>query len=225
MTDPMAWEQGSKWRRFVLDANDGIVATAGLVEGLVGAGASTGSTRLAAAASLIAGSLALGGARLSEVAVERDAQEEVIEEERRRLALAPEEELAELAELYREKGLPAELAEQVAIELTAHDALESQVSTEFGISMDGVSNPWRAAGVAALGFGVGAAVVLAIVWFMPRTTVGLSTAVAVILALCATSFVAARLGGVPVGRTVLRTVTIGVIAMLVTFAAGSLFVS
>ena len=53
----MAWEQGSKWRRFVLDANDGIVATAGLVEGLVGARASTGSTRLAAAASLIAGSL------------------------------------------------------------------------------------------------------------------------------------------------------------------------
>ena len=55
----MAWEQGSKWRRFVLDANDGIVATAGLVEGLVGAGASTGSTRLAAAASLIAGSLSI----------------------------------------------------------------------------------------------------------------------------------------------------------------------
>jgi len=215
---------GTQWRRFVLDANDGIVATAGLVEGLIGAGASSGSTRVAAAAALIAGSLALGGARFSEEAVESDVQKELIEEERRQLALSPEEELAELAELYRAKGLSPELAQQVANELTERDALDAHVSTEYGISLDRPSQPSKAAVAAAIGFGVGSVIVLLMVVAMPRRSVGISTALAVVLSLSGTSFLAARLGGVPVARTVLRTVGIGVIAMLITFAVGTLFV-
>lgn len=219
----MPWRDDTKWRRFVLDANDGIVATAGLVEGLLGAGASTALTRIAAGAGLIAGSLALGGARFSEEAVESDAQEELIEEERRQLALSPAQELAELAELYEEKGLPPELALQVATELTAQNALAAHVSTEYGISLDKPSNPWKEAAAAAVAFAVGSAIVLLIVVAMPRRSMGISTALAVVLALCVTSFIAARLGGVPVIRTVLRTVSIGIIAMLITFAVGTLF--
>lgn len=219
----MPRRDGTRWRRFVLDANDGIVATAGLVEGLLGAGASSTSTRIAAGAGLIAGSLALGGARFSEEAVESDAQTELIEEERRQLALSPAQELAELAELYEAKGLPPELALQVATELTTQNALAAHVSTEYGISLDRPSNPWKEAASAALAFAVGSAIVLLIVVAMPRRSMGISTALAVALALCVTSFIAARLGGVPVLRTVLRTVSIGVIAMLITFAVGTLF--
>lgn len=219
----MPWHTGTRWRRFVLDANDGIVATAGLVEGLLGAGASSGSTRLAAAAGLVAGSLALGGARFSEVAVESDAEKEIIEEEQRLLALSPEEELAELAGLYETKGLPLELALQVATELTAQNALAAHVSTEFGISLEVQPRPTREAFMAAIAFAVGSAIVLLMVVAMPRRSMGISTGLAVVLSLCVTSFFAARLGGVPVVRTVLRTVGIGVIAMLVTFSVGTLF--
>lgn len=220
----MTWLDGTRWRRFALDVNDGIVATAGLVEGLLGAEASTASTRVAAGAALIAGSLALGGARFSEEAVEIDAQNELIEEERRRLALSPEEELAELEEHYQGKGLSPELAQQVAAELTEQNALAAHLSTEFGISLDQPAKPWSAAAVAAAGFAAGSAIVLLMVVAMPRRSMGLSTALAVVLSLCVTSFIAARLGGVPVVRTVLRTVGLGVSAMLITFAVGTLFV-
>lgn len=222
MTCGMPWHTGTRWRRFVLDANDGIVATAGLVEGLLGAGASSGSTRLAAGAALIAGSLALGGARFSEVAVESDAQREVIEEEQRLLTLSPAEELAELAGFYEAKGLPPELALQVATEFTSQNALAAHVSTEFGISLDQEARPAREAVLAAFAFAVGSAIVLSIVVAIPRRSMGISTALAVVLSLCVTSFLAARLGGVPVVRTVLRTVGIGALAMSLTYVAGTL---
>lgn len=223
LTVPMPWLDGTKWRRFALDVNDGIVATAGLVEGLLGADASTGSTRIAAGAALIAGSLALGGARFSEEAVESDAQKELIEEERRLLALSPEEELAELAEHYRAKGLSPELAQQVANDLTEQNALAAHLSTEYGISLDQPAKPWAAAAVAAAGFAAGSAFVLLLVVTLPRQSMGISTALAVMLSLGVTSFFAARLGRVPVVRTVLRTVSLGVTAMVITFAVGTLF--
>ena len=97
-----------------VDANDGIIATAGIVEGFSGAGATLVTLIIAAVSAMIAGTIALAGAKYAEAAGDRDAELAVMEEERRQLALSPQEEFAELVEHYRGRGLSAELAEQVA---------------------------------------------------------------------------------------------------------------
>jgi VIT1/CCC1 family predicted Fe2+/Mn2+ transporter len=118
-----------------VDANDGIIATAGIVEGFVGAGASGSTIIVAAFAAMVSGGIALGGTKYSEEAAERDAERALVEEERRQLAMLPDEELAELAEHYRTRGLSPDLAAQVAKELSAHDALAAHVVAEHGIDL------------------------------------------------------------------------------------------
>jgi hypothetical protein len=74
-------------REHVVDANDGIIASAGIVEGLLGAGASSTILLVASLAAMIGGGFALAGMRYSEAADERDAQHATLEAERRRIAL------------------------------------------------------------------------------------------------------------------------------------------
>ena len=74
----------------VVDANDGIIATAGIVEGFAGAGASATTITIAAFSAMVAGGIALGGAKYSETATERDAEQALIDEERMQLELSPD---------------------------------------------------------------------------------------------------------------------------------------
>ena len=76
----------------------------------------------------------------------------LLAKERRELAEDPEEELAELAGLYVDKGLSEELALQVARELTAHDALGAHAEAELGIDPDDLTSPWQAAWASMLAF-------------------------------------------------------------------------
>jgi VIT1/CCC1 family predicted Fe2+/Mn2+ transporter len=127
-----------------VDANDGIIATAGIVEGFSGAGANLITLIIAAISAMIAGTIALGGAKYAECAGDRDAELALMEEERRQLALSPEEEFAELVEHYREQGLSSDLAERVAAELTAADALGAHLRAEHGLSESDLTRPSRA---------------------------------------------------------------------------------
>lgn len=211
-------------RARMVDANDGIVATAGIVEGFAGAGAGYPTLLAAALAAMVAGSLAAGGAKYSEAAAERDAQVALIEEERRQLELSPAEELAELTAHYEHKGLEPDLADQVARQLTDRDALAAHVEAEHGLSgEEAVTRPVNEAAGSGIAFAGGAGIpTLAIVLTPPHLRIPVVFAV-VVLALCLTSVVVARSGGGSVIRIIRRAVTIGVVTMAITLAGGQLF--
>jgi vacuolar iron transporter family protein len=159
-----------------------------------------------------------------EAADERDAEIAVLAEERRLHELQPDEELAELATLYEDKGLSPALARQVAEELSTKDALLHHAEVEHGITLDDDSpSPVGTAVLAGAGFMIGAAVPLVASATAPAAWRVLFTVLAVVAALCCTAIMVARLGGMRVGRTVLRTVTIGVLTMSLTLAGGLLF--
>ncbi|GJF06518.1 VIT1/CCC1 transporter family protein [Pseudonocardia sp. D17] len=211
-------------RAHVVDANDGIIATAGVVEGLVGAGFGAGTVLVASLAAMVGGGLALGGMKFSEAADERDARLATLEAERRQLDLLPDEELTELAGLYEAKGLSPELARAVARELSDHDALAAHADAEHGIALGGGdATPWSTAVLAGVAFMIGSAVPLLVILLTPAALRGAVTFVAVVLALCLTSAVVASLGGTSVRRTILRTVAIGVATMSLTLLGGTLF--
>ncbi|MBS1849167.1 MAG: VIT1/CCC1 transporter family protein [Actinobacteria bacterium] len=208
---------------FVADANDGIIATAGVIEGLLGSGVGVDAVLVAGLAAMITGGISMGSVRFSEAAAERDAVLELIEAERRRLGNSPTKELAELTDHYRAKGLSEQLARRVAEELTAKDAVAAHAQIDHGVDVDApLTRPLLVASTAAIAFAIGAAVVVVASIFAPAPWRVRSTMVAVVCSLSVTSFIAGRWGQVPYGRTLARTVGIGLVAMLVTYAVGSL---
>ena len=117
-------------RPHVPEASDGILTSAGICEGFAGAGVGTKVLVFAGFAGLLAGTLAAGAVEYSKLSAERDQQVARLTTERVQLAAAPDAELDELTQLYVSRGPSRRLARQVAIELTAHDALAAHAEAE-----------------------------------------------------------------------------------------------
>ncbi len=209
-------------RAAVLGANDGVVSTAGLVVGVAGATSSADTLLTAGLAGLLAGSLSMAAGEYVSVSTQRDAERAALDQELQELRTTPEAELAELAGLYRAKGLDPELARAVAVQLTRHDALAAHAETELGIDPDGLANPWHAAFASFLAFTVGALLPL-LAMVLPPASVRLAiTVVSVLAALTGCGWISAVLGKAPVRPAVLRNVAGGALAMAITYGVGEL---
>ena len=209
-------------RAAVLGANDGIVSTAGLVMGVAAATTDRHTILVAGLAGLVAGALSMAVGEYVSVSTQRDSERALIAKETRELAEEPDEELGELADLYRRKGLSERLAREVAVELTEYDALRSHLDIELGIDPDRLTNPWHAAWASMVSFTLGALLPLATILVFAADLRAVVTLVAVTVALAATGYTSARIGGSPARPAVLRVVGGGVLAMAVTYAIGTL---
>lgn len=210
-------------RAGVLGANDGIVSTAGLVVGVAAATVDRGPILTAGLAGLAAGAVSMALGEYVSVSTQRDTERAMLARERRELRDLPEQELDELANLYEEKGLSAETARTVAVELTEHDAFAAHADVELGIDPDDLTNPWQAAASSAVSFTTGAMLPLLAILLTPADIRIPVTFVAVLVALALTGSISARLGGSSRVRAVTRVVTGGAIAMVVTYTIGQLF--
>ena len=216
--------QRLNWLRAgVLGANDGIVSVAGVVVGVAAATpGNLAAIATAGIAALVAGAFSMAGGEYVSVSTQRDTERALIAKEKRELREQPEEELEELAGLYRQRGLSAELAKQVAQELTAHDALAAHAEVELGIDPDELTSPWHAALSSFIAFTVGALIPLAMI-LLPVSSEILNTALAVVLGLLLTGWISARLGGAPLLPAILRNVLMGSATMAATYLIGLLF--
>ncbi|WP_328474525.1 VIT family protein [Actinoplanes sp. NBC_00393] len=209
-------------RAGVLGANDGILSTAGLVVGVAGATTSTGAILTAGVAGLVAGAVSMALGEYVSVSSQRDAERALLAKERRELAEFPEQELAELVELYEEKGLSTATARQVALELTAKDAFAAHADVELHLDPDELTNPWQAAAASAVAFTAGSLLPLTAI-LLPPPPVRVAVAFAVVIAaLTGTGYLSARLGGARPGRAVLRLVLGGTAGLAVTYGIGAL---
>ncbi|WPR65890.1 VIT family protein [Glutamicibacter protophormiae] len=216
--------QRLNWLRAgVLGANDGIVSVAGVVVGVAAATpGNLAAIATAGIAALVAGAFSMAGGEYVSVSTQRDTERALIAKEKRELREQPEEELEELAGLYRQRGLSAGLAKQVAQELTAHDALAAHAEVELGIDPDELTSPWHAALSSFIAFTVGALIPLAMI-LLPVGSEILNTALAVVLGLLLTGWISARLGGAPLLPAILRNVLMGSATMAATYLIGLLF--
>lgn len=229
MADPAAsgWQRlrgrltGQTVQSWVVDANDGIIATAGLLEGFAGAGADDSLLITAALAATIAGALSTGGAKWAEQAAERDAQLATIAYEREKLASNPEDELTELTDYYVQRGVAPELARQVAEQLDAADPLAAQLETEYGIDEIPPARAPVLAGISTgVAFAIGASIPLVITIMAPITLDAVAILLAVVVSLSLTSLIAARSAYLSAPRTIVRSLIVGLGTMAVSYAAG-----
>src|SRR5436305_11652611 len=213
----------SGWlRAAVLCANDGIVSVAAIIVGVAAAPQSTRAAILTAAvAGLVAGAASMAAGEYVSVSTQADSERADLALEQRELETDPEAERAELAAIYRARGISAPLAEQVAGELSGRDdLLEVHARDELGMTELSHPRPFQAAGTSAAAFTCGAALPLLAVIAAPSSLRIEVTIAATTVALAATGSVGARRGGAPPGRGMVRVVVWGVLAMALTMLIG-----
>lgn len=219
------FRDASAYRSWTIDANDGIIATAGLLFGFAGAGASNRVLMFTATAATIAGGLSVGGAAWAEESAERDAQLLYASRESSDLAADPEAELEELARHWEDRGLSAETAKEVARQLSEHDPLAAQLEWEYSFQqpMPATFPIWFGLG-AGLAYVIGALVPLLITYFAPVDVESWAILAAVVITLALSSLVAARAGQLLPRRMLFRTLVVGALTLAVSYAAGEFLV-
>jgi VIT1/CCC1 family predicted Fe2+/Mn2+ transporter len=214
-------------RAGVLGANDGLISTSSLIVGMAAAGTGAPAVLMAGLAGLVAGSLSMAAGEYVSVSSQSDSERADLVRERRELQAAPEAEQRELAGIYVGRGLSPQLADQVAREMMAHDALGAHARDELGIFDVTRARPVQAALTSAAAFAAGALPPLLVVALLPRAgtvaSLTLTVGALTLLLLFALGGLAAQLGGAGPARGALRVAFWGVAAMTCTAAAGQLF--
>jgi VIT1/CCC1 family predicted Fe2+/Mn2+ transporter len=210
-------------RAMVLGANDGIISTACLILGVAASDASGHTILVAGTAGLVAGAASMAIGEYVSVSSQRDSEQADIKKEIWELENTPERELAELTGIYQSKGLSPDLARDVAIELTKHDALKTHLAEELGISAHNIARPVQAAFSSAVAFSVGAGIPLLASSLANDANRIWLTIVVVFVALLGLGASSASFGGAHPTRPVLRIMIGGGVAMAFTMAIGSLF--
>lgn len=212
----------NRLRAAVLGANDGIVSEAGLVVGVAGATTDRTALLTAGLAGLVAGAVSMSLGEYISVSSQRDAEQELLERERRELRDDPEAELQELVDIYRAKGLSEETARKVAQELSDSDALGAHADVELHIDPDDIVNPLTAGIASAIAFSLGALLpLLAITLPGPSARVPIAVVVTLI-ALAITGWASAKATNANARRAVVRVLLGGSIGLAVTYAIGNL---
>jgi len=214
----------SGWlRAAVLGANDGVVSVSSLIVGVAAADPSPNAVVIAGVAGLTAGAMSMAAGEYVSVSSQSDTEQADINREEKALEELPEAELAELAAIYRDRGLSEETALLVATELTAHDALGAHVRDELGLSDVHAANPIQAALTSGATFSAAAAIPLLAAWVAPAESIIPVVLVVTVMTLAALGALGAKAGAAPVMRATLRVVVWGVLAMAVTAGIGSIF--
>jgi VIT1/CCC1 family predicted Fe2+/Mn2+ transporter len=210
-------------RAAVLGANDGIVSTASLLIGVAAADATRSAVLVAGVAGLTAGALAMAAGEYVSVSSQADTERADLEVERLEQVRDADFEVRELAEIYVGRGVEPALAQQVAQQLMARDALGAHARDELGFSTTSRPQPLQAALASAAAFAAGAAIPLLITAVAPEDSLTLFVASASLVCLAGLGALAARAGGAPLRTGALRVVFWGAFAMAVTAVVGWIF--
>lgn len=223
LDDPHLLARAGWLRAAVLGANDGLVSISSLLVGVAAATADGSVVLASGVAGLVAGAMSMAAGEYVSVSSQADIERAEIERERRALLADPEGERAELAAIYRERGLTPETARRVAEELTRKGALDAHLRDEVGLSETHAASPLRAAWTSGATFSAAGLMPLAAAVLAPAgaaVPVVLLTTLAALLVLGA---VGARTGGAPLAPAMVRTVAWGAAAMAATAGTGWLF--
>lgn len=213
----------SHWlRAAVLGATDGIVSISSLLIGVAAATATTEIVLATGVAGLVAGAMSIAASEYISVSSQADIERAEILRERRALREDPAGELAEMAAIWRARGLSGETADRVAEELTHGDALGAHLRDEVGLLELHSASPRRAALASGSAFACAGLLPLVAAFLAPPGLAVIAILVATLVSLLALGALGARTGGAPVAPAMRRTAGWGVLAMSATFAAGSL---
>jgi vacuolar iron transporter family protein len=214
---------GVGWlRASVLGANDGIVSTSSLILGVAAAHAARPAVLLTGISGLVAGAMSMAIGEYVSVHSQADTESAALAQERAELRDDFAGEHRELTDIYVHRGLDRALAQQVAEQLMAHDALATHARDELGLSEQTGARPLQAAVASAGSFAIGASLPLLVAAAAPAGYLITCTVAGSLVSLLCLGGVSAKVGGAPVMTGALRVGTWSALAMGVTAGIGAL---
>ena len=210
-------------RTWSLAAKDGIIATAGILLGFTGAGASDTTLLMAATASTVVGMLSAGGAEWSASAAEREAQLSALAEEQADFESQPTVEYAEIVTYYEGKGLSPDLAIEVASQLIVCAPMNAQLESEHGIlKLMSRREVYLSGAGSGIAYALGAAIPFAMTFLLPVNIETWVIVFAVIVSLTLISIAGARAGRMNVSHTIRRTLIVGIGTIAISYFVGQI---
>ena len=210
-------------RAGVLGANDGIVSTAGVVVGVAAADPLNNIAIFTAGmAAVVAGAISMAAGEYVSVSTQKDTEKALVHKERARLNRDPLGEFEGLIKVYEAKGLSNVTARLVAKEYSAIDPVAAQVEARYSIDSEEFVSPWNAALSSAVSFVLGAVLPMLAILLFPPASKFVATFILTLVALGLAGYTSAWLSEAPRGRAVIRVITGGALAMLITGAVGHL---
>jgi VIT1/CCC1 family predicted Fe2+/Mn2+ transporter len=210
-------------RAAVLGANDGILSTSSLVLGVAAARATHSNVLIAGVAGLVAGAMSMAAGEYVSVHSQADTEKAELELERAELKADDKGEHKELMAIYVARGLDPSLAQNVADQLMAHDALGAHARDELGISETVRARPIQAALASACSFAMGAGMPLLVTAIVPVAYLIPFVSGTPLAFLALLGGLAAYAGGAGVSAGAIRVMFWGALAMAITAGVGRLF--
>ena len=213
---------GGWLRPAVFGAMDGLVTNVSLIAGVGGGGVPSSTIVLTGLAGLAAGALSMATGEYVSVSSQNELVAAEVSKEKYELEHNPDAERRELAALFRHRGVDAELADRVAMQVSGRpeEALRMHVREELGVDHHQLPSPVVAAAASLSTFAVGALIPL-----LPYLLGFSSLAAAVILAALAAFIgggVVARITARPFWRGALRQLLLAAFAAAITYGIGRL---
>lgn len=212
VTDKLLW-----LRAAVMGANDGILSTASLMMGIAATSGSKHAVIVAGIAALFAGSLSMAAGEYVSVSSQKDSEDSCIEREKYELEYSWDSEVSELTKIYIKRGLPEELARDVAESMMEHDALEAHSRDELGIIQEDRTSPLSASVASAISFAIGAIIPILSILFSSTDSVIYSIFISTVFALIFLGFISSRLGNSSPVKSITRILIWGLLSLLITY--------
>lgn len=216
---------GNALRAAVLGANDGLVSNLSLVMGVAGAAMAGREILVTGLAGLLAGAVSMALGEWLSVQSSRELFARQLEIESAELAASPAEEEAELAAIYRSKGLPEDQARELAARLIADPsaAIDTLAREELGFDPAELGgSAWEAAATSFLLFAVGAVIPVAPFALLAGNPAVIVSLLASALGLFGIGAAITLMTGRSVWASGFRQVLFGLAAAGVTFGVGRL---
>jgi VIT1/CCC1 family predicted Fe2+/Mn2+ transporter len=173
-------------------------------------------------AGISAGAMSMAVGEYVSVRSQNDVEESDRLLEMQHLAIDPEGELAELKEIYIDRGLTPELAEQVAIAMHEKDALAAHLRDELGQHPTTKARPLQAAVASAASFSLGGIIPFLGAFAPTLGAKAWSIVGFTLVGLLFTGIISARTAGSAVLKPTIRVMLGGCAGMAITAGIGQL---
>jgi VIT1/CCC1 family predicted Fe2+/Mn2+ transporter len=215
---------GGALRAAVFGVNDGLVSNASLIFGVAGADPDPRVILLAGVAGLLAGGFSMAAGEYISVRTQRELLEHQLALERDEMREMPEEEVEELALIYRAKGLEPAAAEALARRIVAdpEHGLDTLAREELGLDPRSLASPVAAAVASFFAFGAGALLPLLPYLLAQGRAALLGTVLVTEASLLAVGALMSLFTGRSLAWAALRMALLGSAAAALTYAIGRL---
>lgn len=212
-------------RAAIFGMNDGLVSNLSLILGVAGAGVEPHTVVVTGFAGLLAGAFSMAAGEYTSVASQRDLLARQVALEKREIEEAPEEEAAELALIFKQKGLSTEEASRVAAGLLKNPehAADTLVREELGLDPDDLGSPMGAAVSSFAMFSVGAIIPVVPFLLTSGTPAVVTSSILAGAVLAGVGGFVGFLSGTSITRSALRMLGLAALAAGITYAVGRIF--